>query len=126
MSKRAQTEERRSKRQQGDNPEPVALFKSPAKEVKRLLQAYPGIESLQHQQTSTLSTLAVPGARRGSWSGSSGNGVTLQTTGGRISPGIQERIQTLEAASSSAAADSGPKTATPEPPETESDSDSSD
>ncbi len=69
MSRKAQTEEKkgRSKRQQGAEPEPVALFKSPAKKVKRLLQAYPGIK-VQQQQASRSSSLALPDTRRGSWS----------------------------------------------------------
>lgn len=45
MSRTAQTAEKKSKRQRGADPDPVAICKSPAKEVKRLLQAYPGLKS---------------------------------------------------------------------------------
>jgi len=123
MSEAAQTgkKEGKSKRQQGHQPDPVVLHRSPAKEVKRLLQAYPGLQ-VQHQQASTSSSLTLPGARRGSLNGSSSYDGSLQTIGGRISPGIQERIQTLEAAASAAAESSGSRSVTPEAPRTESNS----
>jgi hypothetical protein len=75
----------------------------------------------RHQGTVPTSlniVLSLPSTRRGSWSSDG----SLQTTGGRISPGIQERIQTLEAASSTAAAGCGSRPVTPEAPRTESDS----
>jgi len=103
MSETAQAEEKRkSKRQLGAGPQPVTLFKSPAKEVRGLLETYPGIK-VQCQKAQTSSSLSLTSTRRGSW-GSDGS---LQTAGGRISPGIEERIQTLEAASSTAVAGSG-------------------
>ena len=124
MSRKARTgkETARSNIQRDVEPEPVALYKSPAKEVKRLLQANPSI-AVQRHQASTSSSLSLPDARRGSWSGSSSYDGSLQTTGGRISPGIQERIQTLEAASASAATGSGGKPAAPEVSRTEPDTD---
>ena len=120
MSRKAQTtkETARSNRQRGVEPEPVALYKSPAKEVKRLLQANPGI-TVQRHQASTSSSLSLPGSRRGSFSSDGG----LQTTGGRISPGIQERIQTLEIASAPTAAGNGSRPVTPEAPRTDPDAD---
>jgi len=95
MSRTAQTAEKKSKRQQGADPDPVAIYKSPAKEVKRLLQAYPGLK-VQHQQAATASLLTLPGPRRGSWNGNSSYDGSLQTTGGRISPGIQENARGTE------------------------------
>jgi len=89
-------EKPKSKRQQGIEPDPVTLYKSPAKEVRRLLEANPATQT-SRQQASTPTSLSLPGSRRGSWN-SDGR---RQPSGGRISPGIQERIQTLESASSS-------------------------
>jgi len=55
MSRTAQTAKKKSKRQQGADPDPVAIYKSPAKEVKRLLQAYPVEQTLQKKRKTTMS-----------------------------------------------------------------------